>query len=120
MFNFFKLVFAINFIKSNVKQFITLAMLILLFYIVPHIFDDILTLVASSSRLAWVLIKWAILLLLIVGICRVIYIISVKPVESIYLFVEKEDMSVHKQELLVKKHLLSKGDRIKNKYREHR
>lgn len=118
MFNFFKLLFVINFIKSNVKQFVILALLMFLLFTAPYVFDDILTLVPVGDRLVWVLTKWALLVFIISSICRVVYKIAVKPIKNTYLLVEKREVLQHKHPLLTKKYLLSKGERIKNKYRK--
>ncbi len=119
MFHFFKLIFVISFVKSNIKNFAALGCLILLLFIVPYIFDDILGLVDSSSRLMWVLVKWTILLLLIFGIYRTIKGIGVKSIKRVVSVENKEKTPVHKQLISSRKPLMSEGERIKHKHRKH-
>jgi len=116
MLNLFKFLVVVNFIKSNKKALFYIVVLIALVSILPYLFDDIFQFISTKDKAFWVFVKWSILTALFFTILFKCYTVFNKPALKIKEFLEKtESEKIHKA--VISKPLLSKGEKIKSKYR---
>jgi hypothetical protein len=116
MLNLFKFLVVVDFIKSNKKALFYIMVLIALVSILPYLFDDIFQFISTKDKAYWVFVKWSMLTVLIITIAFKCYKVFNKPALKIKEFLEKtESDNVHKA--VISKPLLSKGEKIKSKYR---
>ena len=116
MLNLFKFLFIVDLIKSNKKALFYIVVLFALLLILPHLFDDIFQFMGKEDKGFWVFAKWLTLSTLIIAIAFKCYKIFTQSVLKINGYCEHDESdNIHKG--LTKKGLLSKGQKIKNKYR---
>jgi hypothetical protein len=116
MLNLFKILFVVNFIKSNKRALFYIVVLIALLLISPYLFDDIFQFISKKDKAFWVFTKWGVFSFLIITIVFKCYKIFTQSSQKISGFLEPDESdNIHRS--LINKKLQSKGEKIKNKYR---
>jgi len=116
MFNLFKFLVVVDFVKSNKKALFYIVLLSALLLILPYLFDDVFQFFSKKDKALWVFVKWGMLTALFITVVFKCYKVFNKPALKIKEFLEKtQTENTHKE--IINKPLLSKGEKIKSKYR---
>ena len=117
MFKLAKYYMLVNLYKRAKKNILRVFMSIVLMVLVSYLFADITTVVSKENSYGFLALKWLILLvsmfIIIVNIRQIVKIASSPFGEE----VNKTVSNVKKERILAKEHLISRTERIIEKYR---
>lgn len=120
MFKLAKYYMLLNLYKKGKKNIIVIVASLVAMIFVSYIFSDIIGMIDSSSRYGFVAIKW----LLLLGLVWIIVFNVRKMMKTISLPFECEGndgmIDERKEKILAKEQLMSRSDRIVEKYRNKR
>ena len=117
MFKFAKYYVLVNLYKRTNKNIVRVLLSVLLMVLVSYLFADIILVAGEENSYVFLSLKWMILLIsifvIVLNTHKVIKIVS----SPFFKEITEAEIDVKKERILAKKHLMTKSERIIEKYR---